>query len=330
MKLRPSWQQTQFSWRNVLWIGAVHLIALAGAIPFFSTAGLVAAVVLYYVTGLIGITFGYHRMLTHHGFQAPRWLENFAALCGTLSCQGGPINWVATHRVHHAYSDTVRDPHDVNRGFWHAHFGWLAHLRCDLADFNEYKHYAPDLAKRPFFVFLENYMIHLQFALGFVLFVLGGMVFGRVAGGFDFHMATSLIVWGIFVRMVVLYHATWCVNSVAHVFGVNANKINDNSKNNVLVSLLAFGEGWHNNHHAQARLARHGWRWWQLDQTWIMIRLLETVGLLKNVLRPSRELIQGQIEGRSPVSSVVTASPTVASSLTSTTAHKSAAGGVSL
>ena len=299
MKLRPSWQQTEFSWRNVLWIGAVHLIALIGAIPFFSWAGFGAFVVLYYVSGMIGITFGFHRLLTHHGFQAPRWIENVAALCGTLACQGGPINWVATHRIHHAYSDTPRDPHDVNRGFWYAHAGWLINLRSDLVDFNEYKHYAPDLAKRPFFVFLENHMIHLQVVLGLSLFALGGTVFARSgAAGFDSFMAMSLTVWGIFVRMIAMYHVTWCVNSVAHMFGDNANKIADESKNNAVIGLLAFGEGWNNNHHAQPRIARHGWRWWQLDQTWIMIRTLELLGLLKNVIRPSREMIEAQIQLR--------------------------------
>lgn len=298
MKLRSSWQQSEFSWRNALWIGAVHLIALAGAIPYFSWAGFTAFLVLYYVSGMIGITFGYHRMLTHHSFQAPRWLENFAALCGTLACQGGPINWVATHRVHHAYSDTPRDPHDVTKGFWHAHAGWLFNLRCDLENFEDFKHYAPDLAKRPFFRFLDKYMIHIQVVLGLSLFALGGTVWGQIPGAFDFTMGMSLVVWGIFMRMIAMYHVTWCVNSVAHMFGDNANNIADRSKNNAIIGILAFGEGWHNNHHAQARIARHGWRWWQLDQTWIMIRALEVVGILKNVIRPSQAMIEAQKKRR--------------------------------
>lgn len=285
MKLRPSWQQTEFSWHNVLWIGAVHLFALGGAIPLFSTQGLVAAIVLYYVTGMLGITFCFHRLLTHHGFTAPRWLENFTALCGTLACQGGPINWVATHRVHHAYSDTPRDPHDINKGFWHSHAGWLVNLRCDIAKFDEYKHYAPDLVKRPFMMFLENNMILLQVILGLSLFAFGGTVFGETAG-FDTFTAFSMTVYGVFVRMVVVYHVTWFVNSAAHTWGDNANKISDNSRNNWWVGLLAFGEGWHNNHHAHARYARHGWYWWQFDQTWIVIRVLESLGLLKDVVRP--------------------------------------------
>jgi stearoyl-CoA desaturase (delta-9 desaturase) len=298
MKLRSSWQQSEFSWRNVLWIGAVHLIALVGAVPYFSWAGFATFILFYYITGMIGITFGFHRLLAHHGFHAPRWLENFAALCGTLACQGGPINWIGTHRVHHAYSDTPRDPHDVTKGFWYAHFGWLVNLRCDLAQFDEYKHYAPDLAKRPFFVFLENYMIHLQVVLGLSLFALGGTVFAAAPTGFDFHMAMSFTIWGIFVRMIAMYHVTWCVNSVAHMFGDNANRIGDHSKNNAIIGVLAFGEGWHNNHHAHARFARHGWRWWQLDQTWIMIRALEILGVVKNVVRPTEEAIHSQIHGR--------------------------------
>jgi len=299
MKLRASWQQSEFSWRNVLWIGAVHLIALAGAVPYFTWTGFWTFIALYYVSGMIGITFGFHRMLTHHGFNAPRWLENVAAFCGTLACQGGPINWVGTHRIHHAYSDTPRDPHDVNKGFWHAHAGWIFNLRCDLSNFEEYKHYAPDLAKRPFFVFLDKNMIQIQVVLGLSLFALGGTLLGDVPGAFDFTTAFSMVVWGIFIRMIAMYHATWCVNSVAHMFGDNANKIGDNSKNNAIIGLIAFGEGWHNNHHAQPRIARHGWRWWQLDQTWIFIRVLETVGILKNVIRPSRAMILAQINIRS-------------------------------
>ncbi|NBO37682.1 acyl-CoA desaturase [bacterium] len=300
MKLRASWQQTQFSWRNVLWIGAVHLIALVGAVPYFSIEGLWTFGILYYVTGMFGITFCFHRLLTHHGFTAPRWLENFTALCGTLACQGGPINWVGTHRIHHAYSDTPRDPHDITKGFWHAHAGWLVNLRCDIADFEEYKHYAPDLVKRPFLMFLEKNMIQLQFVLGISLFLLGGTVFGHTPGAFDTHTALSMTIWGIFLRMIAMYHVTWCVNSVAHFWGDNANKIADNSKNNAVIGLLAFGEGWHNNHHAQPRLARHGWRWWQFDQTWIMIRTLEMLGILKNVVRPSAALATVPVAAQTP------------------------------
>ncbi|MFZ9521032.1 MAG: acyl-CoA desaturase [Silvanigrellaceae bacterium] len=287
MKLRPSWQHNEFSWRNVLWISGVHVLAVAGLVPFFSWQGVITCAVMYYVTGMLGITFCFHRLLTHHGYTAPRWLENFTALCGTLACQGGPINWVATHRVHHAYSDTPRDPHDINRGFWYSHAGWLVNLRSDIASFDEYKHYAPDLIKRPFLLFLENNMIPLQFVLGFVLFALGGTVFGDSTVPFDFFTAASMTIYGIFIRMVLVYHVTWFVNSAAHTWGDNANKISDHSKNNWWVGLLAFGEGWHNNHHAHARYARHGWHWWQFDQTWIVIRILESVGILKNVVRPN-------------------------------------------
>jgi stearoyl-CoA desaturase (delta-9 desaturase) len=130
-------------------------------------------------------------------------------------------------------------------------------------------------------------MIPLQFVLGFSLFALGGTLFGDSALPFDFFTAASMTVYGIFVRMVIVYHVTWFVNSAAHTWGDNVNKISDHSKNNWWVALLAFGEGWHNNHHAHARYARHGWHWWQFDQTWIFIRLLETVGVLKNVVRPN-------------------------------------------
>jgi len=288
MRLRPSAEITRPSWKNIIWITLVHIVAVSFAVPYFSWQAVVCLAFMHYLVGMFGITFGFHRLLTHKAFAVPRWLENFTAFVGTLACQGGPISWVAAHRNHHMYSDRAEDPHDATRGFWYSHVGWIFNRRQDLDQFEEFQHYAPDLAARPFFRFLENYMIPIQFAFGGVLFPLGGAV-GYLSGtatGFDWHMATAFIVYGTFIRLVTGYHVTWFVNSAAHAWGQTPNSTNDLSKNSWWVALVSFGEGWHNNHHAQPRSARHGWEWWQFDQTWVLIRTLETFGLVSGIVEP--------------------------------------------
>lgn len=284
MKLRESASITEFHWGNFLWITAVHLIAVATAWYFFTWQALIVFFVLHYMVGMFGITFGFHRLLSHKGFKAKRWLENLAAFFGTLACQGGPVAWIGQHRVHHAYSDQNEDPHDINKGFWHSHVGFIFFRRKDLDDFEEVSHYCPDIVKRPFFVFLEKYMIPVQFVVGFSLFGLGGVI-GHNAG-FDWFNGVSFIVWGIFVRLVAGYHVTWLVNSATHKWGSRPNITTDKSRNNWWVGLLAFGEGWHNNHHAQPRAARHGWHWWQFDQTWILILCLKQFHLISDISLP--------------------------------------------
>ncbi|WGL58523.1 fatty acid desaturase [Pigmentibacter sp. JX0631] len=295
MKLRESSKVVKFNWRNFIWISAVHGIALSLCWYFFTWQAFVVFVVFHYLTGMVGITFGFHRLIAHKGFQASKPLEYFAAFCGTLSCQGGPISWVGQHRVHHAYSDKAEDPHDMNKGFWHSHIGFIFNRRADLNDIKEVSHYCPDVARNKYYQFLENYMIPIQFAVGILLFILGGFISTYSSATFDWFNAVSFIVWGIFVRLVAGYHVTWFVNSATHKWGSRPNNTNDASRNNWWVGILAFGEGWHNNHHAQPRAARHGWKWWQFDQTWIMISLLNKFKLVKNIKLPVQS-IDCQIE----------------------------------
>lgn len=286
MKLRPHSAIVKFSWKNFIWIGGLHLLALAFVVPYFSWAGVIAFFTMYYLTGMVGITFGFHRLFTHKAFVVPTWLGNFAALCGTLACQGGPISWVASHRTHHMFSDKHEDPHDATRGFWHSHFIWVFNRRQDLDIFDDYKHYAPDMLNNKFVLFLENNMILIQVIFGLSLLAAGG-IFGNVAG-FDWHNAASLVVYGVFLRLVVIYHVTWFVNSAAHKWGSQPNNTQDLSRNIWWVALVSFGEGWHNNHHAQPRSARHGWTWWQFDSTWILIQILRVFGLVKNIKLPQQ------------------------------------------
>ncbi|MBX9704323.1 MAG: fatty acid desaturase [Silvanigrellaceae bacterium] len=281
MKLRESFKIHKFSWKNSIWITAVHLIALLFCWQYFTWGAFVTFIIIYYVTGMIGITFSFHRMLTHQGFKVSKFTKNFTALLGTLACQGGPISWVGSHRVHHAFSDVKEDPHDSSKGFWHSHIGFIFYRRGDLDSSKEVAHYCPDLAKDKFMWFLENNMILIQFIFGFSILALGGLLGDKP--GFDWYSAISFTVWGVFVRLVAVYHATWLVNSATHKWGTRPNNTNDASRNNWWVALISFGEGWHNNHHAQPRSARHGWHWWQLDITWLLIRFLSLFHIVKAV-----------------------------------------------
>lgn len=286
MKLRTSSNIVKFNWKNFIWIVAVHLIALICAPLFFTWQAFWVLIFTYYLTGMVGITFGFHRLLTHKSLKVNPIVEYFAALCGTLACQGGPISWIGQHRVHHAHSDHDGDPHNIKKGFWHSHIGFIFNRREDLNTMDEVSHYCPDIARNPFYRFLESYMIPVQFLFGFALMGLGGLLGHN--SGFDWHNAVSYVIWGVFVRLVVVYHVTWLVNSATHLWGSRPNSTLDESRNNWWVGLLAFGEGWHNNHHAQPRSARHGWEWWQFDQTWILISILRYCGLVHKITLPSR------------------------------------------
>jgi fatty-acid desaturase len=255
----------------------IHLVALLAFVPaFFSWNAVVAAAILGYVTGGIGVTLGYHRMLTHRSLQMPKLLEYAITFLGVLALQGGPIAWVATHRRHHARSDKEGDPHGMDRGFWWAHVGWLYLPNPARPTIAEQRRLAPDLSADPFYRFLDKTAALWQIALAAVLFAIGGW---------------SLVVWGIFARLVATYHITWFVNSASHLTGYRTFRTGDLSTNNWWVALLAWGEGWHNNHHAFPFSARHGLRWFELDLTWFTIRVLKLVGIVCNVKLPTPAML---------------------------------------
>jgi stearoyl-CoA desaturase (delta-9 desaturase) len=220
---------------------------------------------LYWVTACLGVTLGFHRLVSHRSFQTPKWLEYFLIFCGTLSCQGGPIAWVALHRIHHKYSDLPEDPHDSNKGFWWSHMGWML---CECPANQQIERYSQDLQNDSFYQFCEKYFIPIQVVFGLLLYWWGGW---------------SFVVWGVFLRLAVVFHVTWFVNSATHKFGYKTHESYDHSKNCWWVALLTFGEGWHNNHHAYQYSARHGLAWWELDLTWLTILTLKFLGLAKNI-----------------------------------------------
>jgi stearoyl-CoA desaturase (delta-9 desaturase) len=256
----------QINWVNTLFFIGLHIGALLALLPSnFSWQAVGVAFFLYWVTGGLGITLGFHRLVTHRSFQAPKWLEYFLVFCGTLACQGGVIEWVGTHRIHHLHSDQNYDPHDSNKGFWWSHMGWLIFHREDEL---EIPRFTKDIADDPVYQFFQKNFIFIQLALGVVLLLLGGW---------------SFVIWGIFARIVFVWHCTWLVNSATHKFGYRSHESGDKSTNCWWVALLVFGEGWHNNHHAYQYSARHGLEWWEIDVTWMTIQLLQALGLATNV-----------------------------------------------
>lgn len=264
--LRPKWEV-------IIFMMAVHIAALFALFPSnFSWAAVGVAVFFHWVTGGLGITLGFHRLVTHRSFQTPKLLEYFLIFCGSLTCQGGVIDWVGLHRMHHLHSDSKGDPHDSHEGFWWSHMGcWFYHIPEDM----EIHRYTKDIADDRVYQFLNKYFIPVQVVLGVLLYFLGE--------AFSPGLGWSFVVWGIFVRMVVVFHCTWFVNSATHKFGYRTYESDDCSTNCWWVALVTYGEGWHNNHHAFQYSARHGLQWWEIDLTWMTIQLLQTLGLATKV-----------------------------------------------
>jgi stearoyl-CoA desaturase (delta-9 desaturase) len=233
--------------------------------------------VLHWVTGSLGICLGYHRLLTHTGMATHNWVRYVFATIGTIAGEGSPLDWVADHRKHHAFSDQEGDPHTPNDGGIWSHVFWLA-VHSHNGDRKAYlQRWVPDLYKERGMRILDLLFLPIHIAVGFTLFGIGYWI-----GGME--LATSLLVWGMFVRLVGVLHATWLVNSASHIWGYRNYETTDDSRNNWFVAIVAYGEGWHNNHHAYPRMAKHGHKWWEFDITWQMIRLLRATGLVWDVV----------------------------------------------
>jgi sn-1 stearoyl-lipid 9-desaturase len=254
--------------RGTSWITAgamtgFHVGAVAAL--FFADAGAIAtAVVLYCVAGMLGIGMAYHRLLTHRGYKTYKPIEYFLTWCGTLALEGGPIFWVATHRIHHQHSDHEGDPHTPREGTWWAHMGWILTGEGLHHDAAVLARYVPDLMRDPVHVALSKWHWTSNVIVGLALLAAGGVPY---------------VLWGIFFRTTVGLHATWLVNSATHKWGSRRFATRDDSTNNWWVALLTFGEGWHNNHHAYPTSARHGLAWYELDANWIGIRTLSALRL---------------------------------------------------
>ena len=245
----------------------LHIAAIA-ALFRFSWKSLLAAAVFYCICTGLGISMGYHRLHTHRSYKVPRWLEYFFALCGALTLEGGPIFWVAVHRIHHQFSDQPGDPHSPRDGAFWSHVGWILWGETNHNNTRVMSKYAPDLAKHKFYVWLTSYHWVPNVILSAAVLALGGI---------------DMFLWAMCLRIVFGLHATWAVNSATHMFGRRRFQIRDDSRNTWWVALISFGEGWHNNHHAHPASARHGLAWYEFDPSWLLIRTLEFFGVARNV-----------------------------------------------
>lgn len=232
---------------------------------YFSWSAVAVALFLHWLTIGLGISLGFHRLASHRSLQVPKWLEYFLIFCGTLAGQGGVLGWVGYHRTHHLHTDQPLDPHDSTRGLWWSHISWLMH---EIPAQTELSRLTQDITHDPFYRFCHKHYVALQVGLAVLLYGLGGMPF---------------LVWGIFGRLFIGFHCTCCVNSICHKFGYRTYATGDRSTNCWWVALLTFGEGWHNNHHACQYAAQYGWQWWEVDITWLTIRLLQNLGLATKV-----------------------------------------------
>ena len=279
-------------WEYLVPIAVVHALACLACLPWcFSWSGLVIALVGTNLFGTLGINLCYHRLLSHRSFTVPLWLERTLATIALCSLEDTPARWAANHRLHHVHSDDELDPHSPRDGIGWSHAGWLFRRAPSRRSGAFFDKYARDIIADDYYRWLER---HPAAILGLYLaqlavYAAGGLVVGRWIGGDWSHglqLAASWVVWGLFLRTVLVWHITWSVNSLTHLFGYRTYATGEDSRNNWLVAIIAMGEGWHNNHHHDPASASVQHRWWEFDVTWCMILLLERLGIATDVIRP--------------------------------------------
>jgi stearoyl-CoA desaturase (Delta-9 desaturase) len=281
---------------TILLVVLIPLLATALALRLLwqrvvSLSDLILLVVMYALVAL-GVTVGYHRMLTHRSFRAHPVIKLLLLILGSMAFEGPAIEWAATHTKHHARADREGDPHSPVDGFFHAHLGWI--FRDREAD---PRVYCRHLLKDRIVTFVSK-----TFLLWALLSLAIPFGLGWLLGGWA--LALTGVLWGGLVRMFLTHHVTWSVNSVCHTFGRRAFETTDRSRNEWIVGLLAFGEGWHNNHHAFPRSAFHGLHWWQLDVSSYVIWTLERLGLARDVYRIPSAVVRERAARTATFSSV--------------------------
>ena len=269
-------------------IVTVHLLAIAACLPYFwSWTAFVVFSLGVHVFGQ-GITIGYHRLLTHRSFKTPKWLEYGFAILGICSMQDTPARWVSVHRMHHADSDDVPDPHSPRVNFWWSHLGWLMFLNRKTYSLAGLEKFAKDLLRDRFYLRLETnpffqfYIIFAQLPLFFALGCALSFAFSRNVMD-AVQLGNSMVVWGVIMRIIAVWHITFSVNSLSHMFGYTNYETGEDSRNNWLVALLTVGEGWHNNHHEDPSACSVQHRWWEFDISYYEIRFLQMIGLASNI-----------------------------------------------
>ncbi len=274
----------RIDWLRVLPFVGMHVACLGVIWVGVSTTAVVIALALYALR-MFAITGFYHRYFAHKAFKTSRTLQFVFAAIGATSVQRGPLWWAAHHRTHHRHTDTELDPHSPrHHGFWYSHMGWFLTRRGFRTDWDA----IPDLRRFGELRVLDRYDIAMPVLLAVALFVLGGWLGSAYPA-----LGTSgpqLLVWGFFVSTVVLFHATVTINSFAHRFGSRRFATRDDSRNNWILALITFGEGWHNNHHHFPGSARQGFRWWEVDATWYVLKAMSLVGLVWDLKPAPRNL----------------------------------------
>ncbi|MCA9131607.1 MAG: fatty acid desaturase [Planctomycetales bacterium] len=290
----------KLNWTYTITIVVVHLLGLFALIPYlFSWTAFWVFVLCIHVFGQ-GITIGYHRLLTHRSFKTPKWVERIFAILGICSMEDTPARWVTVHRMHHVHSDEVPDPHSPRVTFWWSHMGWLMFTNRQTYSAASLEKFSKDLLRDPFYMRLEtNPFAQFIYIFGQIpaFFLLGfGLSFlfsSELAAALQ--LGLSMVMWGVIMRVIAVWHITWSVNSLSHMFGYQNYQTGEESRNNWLVALLSVGEGWHNNHHEDPAAASVQHRWWEVDLSYYEIKLLERLGLASDV-NPPRHRRHGKID----------------------------------
>ncbi len=288
---RPLGVTHRIVWRYAVPLVSMHILALLALVPWlFSWTGVVLLVVGIYFYGALGINIAYHRLLTHRSFKCPLWFERFLVVVALCCLEDAPGSWVATHRLHHNDSDETPDPHSPLVSFLWSHMGWLMVENRDVRTFSAYERFARDVLRDPFYMQLQRGMlsIWIYLAHAFVYFAAGLLAGLAMTGQWSsaLQFALSILVWGVVLRTVCVWHISWSVNSLAHLFGYRNYETEENSRNNWLVAFLTSGEGWHNNHHADPASASNAHRWYELDPMYWLIRGFGLCGLASDIIVP--------------------------------------------
>ncbi|MEM9828972.1 MAG: fatty acid desaturase [Planctomycetota bacterium] len=290
---------------RVLWeylgpVIAFHLLIPLAFLPsLFSWWGVAWLFVGNFLFTSLGIGAGYHRLLTHRGFECPKWFEYVLTTLGVCSFQDSPARWVLVHRVHHQHSDHQNDPHTPKVSAFWSHMGWMFVDNKQLSTVAAYDKYTRDVMRDPYYRWLQR-------GLNWVwVYVAHGLLFGGVALGVGlaigqsfgdaFWLSAVVVFWGVLMRTIFTWHVTWGINSFAHMWGYRNYETREDSRNNWMFAFLTNGEGWHNNHHADPRSARHGHRWWEIDLTWQFLRAAEAIGLVKKLVRPNQRALDRKV-----------------------------------
>ena len=283
--------QRKINWRYALAVGIYHLLASLALLPwFFSGTGAALAVIGIYVFGAAGINLCYHRLLSHRSFSCPLWLEHSFAMIAVCCVEDTPARWVATHRLHHHRADDRPDPHSPLVNLFWSYIGWLFIENADLARGIACDRYARDIIRDKFYRWIERAVVWIMLVQSLIYFAVGCLVELSLGGSLAeaLQFGASVWLWGVVIRTVLVWHITWCGNSFPHMFGYRNYETNDNSRNNALVAIITSGEGWHNNHHADPGSASNQRHWWEIDLTYLLLRLLVLLGLAWDVQLPKR------------------------------------------